>query len=149
MVDVLTPAQRTRWAKRNPGKNTKPELTVRSALHVMGYRYGLHVRTLPGTPDIVLRKYRTVIFVHGCYWHRHPRCKFTTTPKTRVRRWRGKFAQNIARHRRVAGLLRELGWQVIVVWGCRLRGAQVQASTLTGLDLQLRATASYFSISEK
>ena len=100
------------------GKDTTPELAVRSALHRLGYRFRLHRRDLPGRPDIVLPKYGTVIFVHGCFWHRHARCKYAYTPKSRVEFWHHKFQQNVERDRRVQRELRRLGWKVIVVWEC-------------------------------
>lgn len=105
-------------------KNTKPELVVRSLLHGMGYRFtvnGPKNRKLPGRPDIVLPKYRTVIFVHGCFWHRHKGCIETTTPKTRTEWWQAKFDGNVERDRRNQRALRKLGWKVIVVWECETK----------------------------
>lgn len=105
-------------------KDTKPELMVRSLLHGMGYRFtvnGPKNRKLPGRPDIVLPKYRTVIFVHGCFWHRHKGCKETTTPKTRTEWWEAKFGGNVERDRRNQRDLRKLGWKVIVVWECQTK----------------------------
>lgn len=103
------------------GKNTKPEVGVRSILHKMGYRFRLHGRRLPGTPDIVLAKYQTVVFVHGCFWHRHKGCEFAYTPKSRVKFWEGKFASNVERDTRHQTELVNLGWDVITVWECELR----------------------------
>lgn len=103
------------------GKDTSPELKIRSMLHRLGYRFRLHRRELPGSPDIVLPKHRTVVFVHGCFWHRHPACRYTTTPKTRVDFWDRKFDQNVARDHRQQQQLRKLGWSVMVVWECELR----------------------------
>lgn len=100
------------------GKDTTPEVAVRSALHRLGYRFRLHRRDLPGRPDIVLPKHGTVIFVHGCFWHRHARCRYAYTPKSRVEFWQRKFQQNVERDRRVQRELRRLGWKVIVVWEC-------------------------------
>jgi DNA mismatch endonuclease (patch repair protein) len=102
------------------GKDTKPELMVRSLLHRNGYRFRLHKKGLPGTPDIVLVKYKTVIFVHGCFWHRHKGCLDATTPKTRTDFWEKKFKENTDRDKRTAAALRELGWRDIVVWECEL-----------------------------
>ncbi len=99
-------------------KNTGPEMIVRSALHRMGYRFRLHVRKLPGTPDIVLPKRRIAIFVHGCFWHRHPDCKYAYTPKSRPEFWLAKFRDNVARHDVVARQLADLGWTVLVIWEC-------------------------------
>lgn len=106
---------------RIKGANTKPEVRVRSALHRMGYRFRLHRKDLPGKPDIVLPKYETVIFVHGCFWHRHPDCRFAYTPRSRVAFWKKKFQRNVERHEEVAQELKELGWRVIVVWECETK----------------------------
>ena len=102
-------------------KNTKPELAVRSMLHRMGYRFRLHRRDLPGCPDIVLPKYKTVIFVHGCFWHQYPGCKYAYNPKSRKAFWQKKFKQNVERHKRVRKELTKLGWKVIVIWECQIK----------------------------
>lgn len=94
---------------------------MRSMLHRMGYRFRLHVSKLPGKPDIVLPKFRTVIFVHGCFWHRHPGCKYAYNPKTRQDFWENKFEQNVARHQDVVQRLEELGWRVAVIWECEAK----------------------------
>jgi len=122
---------------RIQGKDTAPELVVRSLLHRMGYRFRLHVSRLPGKPDIVLPKHRTVIFVHGCFWHRHKGCKFAYTPKSRNRFWTAKFAENIARDRKVKRELRRLGWTVNVVWECQTEKPEA-LSTLVDLLLPNR-----------
>lgn len=101
--------------------NTNPERRVRSTLHRMGYRFRLHCKNLPGKPDIVLPKYQTVIFVHGCFWHRHKNCKNAATPKTRQEFWKNKFDDNIKRDRRVIRELKKNGWHVHVVWECQTR----------------------------
>ncbi len=101
-------------------RDTKPERIVRSMLHGLGYRFRLHVKSLPGTPDLVLPKYKTVIFVHGCFWHRHPGCKFAYTPKSRIEFWIKKFECNIASHENAVQQLSSLGWQVVVIWECEL-----------------------------
>ncbi len=103
------------------GRDTSPELKVRSLLHRLGYRFRLHRRDLPGSPDIVLPRHRTLVFVHGCFWHRHPGCSRTTTPKTRADFWARKFEQNEERDQRQQRQLREMGWSVMVVWECELR----------------------------
>ena len=103
------------------GRDTGPELSVRSLLHRMGFRFRVHRRDLPGTPDIVLPKYRTVVFVHGCFWHRHAGCKYAYTPKSRVDFWLRKFEENVARDRKARRQLKAVGWQVIVVWECQTR----------------------------
>jgi len=120
MPDVLTPTQRSAVMSRIRGKDTKPELFVRSQLHRSGFRFRVNVRSLPGTPDIVLPRYRTVIFVHGCFWHRHKRCKYATTPSTRRDFWLAKFAANTERDRRNVAALRRLGWSVVTLWECRI-----------------------------
>ena len=114
-------AYRAALMSRVRSKNTKPEVLVRSALHGLGYRFRLHQGNLPGRPDIVLPKYKTAIFVHGCFWHRHKGCPKTTTPKTRVDFWEDKFAANITRDRRNEEALCAAGWQVLVIWECETK----------------------------
>jgi len=99
-------------------KDTKPELIVRRLLHKQGFRFRLHKKDLPGKPDIVLSKYKTVVFVHGCFWHRHNNCSDATVPKTRTDFWVDKFAGNIKRDQRNQNELLSLGWNVVVVWEC-------------------------------
>ena len=121
MVDTLNKSQRSRVMSKIRGKDTKPELAVRSLLHQMGYRFRLHRHDLPGSPDIVLPRYRAVVFVHGCFWHRHEGCSKAYTVKTDPEgRWRKKFEQNVERDRRATAELRKLGWKVIVVWECMI-----------------------------
>lgn len=117
----LPSLSRSAIMKRVGRENTKPELLVRSLLHALGLRFRLHKKDLPGSPDIVLARYRTVIFVHGCFWHRHINCKFATTPKTRQEFWIPKFEANVSRDARKEAQLRELGWKVLVVWECETR----------------------------
>ena len=106
---------------RIKGKDTKPELVVRSLLHKMGYRFRLHRKDLPGKPDIVLPKYYTLIFVHGCFWHRHKDCKYAYMPKSRVKFWKEKFAGTIKRDREHQKQLKEGGWEVHVIWECEIK----------------------------
>ena len=120
-MDTITHEQRSHLMSQIRAKDTKPELVVRSFLHRNGFRFRLHVKSLPGTPDIVLPKYKTVIDVRGCFWHRHPGCSKTTTPTSNIAFWAEKFQRNIARDRRNDLALQELGWQVIVIWECQLR----------------------------
>lgn len=101
------------------GRDTTPERAVRSVLHRMGYRFRLHRPDLPGRPDIVLPRHRTVVLVHGCFWHRHPGCRFAYTPKSRQGFWLAKFASSVERDRRQRRELRRLGWRVVVVWECQ------------------------------
>ena len=119
-MDRITHDQRSHLMSQVRAKNTKPELVVRSFLHRNGFRFRLHVKDLPGTPDIVLPKYKTVVDVRGCYWHRHKGCKKTTTPLTNVEFWQKKFTENIARDQRTEAELRRLGWRVIVIWDCEI-----------------------------
>jgi DNA mismatch endonuclease (patch repair protein) len=107
-------------------KDTKPEMTVRRYLHARGFRYRLHARDLPGSPDLVLPKYRVAILVHGCFWHRHPGCRFATTPASNIERWSAKFLANIDRDARKLASLEAAGWHVIVVWECELRRDPVE-----------------------
>lgn len=120
MVDILTKEKRSALMSRIRGRDTKPELAVRSLLHHLGYRFRLHVRELPGRPDIVLPRYRTVVLVHGCFWHRHQGCRFCYVPKTRPEFWRAKFERNVDRDRLVQRELKKIGWRVIVVWECEI-----------------------------
>ena len=119
MVDRISEEQRSWNMSRIQAKNTEPEIIVRKFLHSNGYRYGLHNRKMPGKPDIVLRKYNTVIFVNGCYWHRHG-CKHTTTPKTNTKFWKKKFDGNVARDKKNHSQLYHDGWKVIVIWECEV-----------------------------
>ena len=109
------------------GKDTRPELALRRALHAAGFRYRLHVRSLPGRPDVVLPKYSAVCLVHGCYWHRHPGCPYTTTPATRPEFWNEKFRSNVERDMRQQRQLRAMGWRVAVVWECALKRQKADA----------------------
>ena len=101
-------------------KDTKPEIVLRRLLHRAGFRFRLHRRDLPGRPDLVLAKYRAVVFVHGCFWHRHPGCRRASTPQTRREFWEAKFATNVARDERVSDALTADGWRVFTVWECGL-----------------------------
>lgn len=102
-------------------ENTKPEMLVRKFLHANGFRYSLHNKKLPGKPDIVLTKYRTVIFVHGCFWHGHKKCKYFVVPKTRTKWWLNKINTNKANDEKAEKALRKEGWKVITVWECKLK----------------------------
>lgn len=112
-------------------KDTKPEMTVRRTAHALGYRYRLHARDLPGSPDLVFRGRRKVIFVHGCYWHRHPGCKRASMPSTRREYWQAKFDRNVARDADAEAALREAGWDVLVVWECETKDPDALASRLS------------------
>ena len=124
MPDRVSEEQRSWNMSRIRSRDTKPEITVRALLHEMGYRFtvnGPKNRTLPGKPDIVLPKYQAVVFVHGCFWHRHEECKYAYIPKSRVEFWKKKFADNVERDRRVEGEIADLGWNQITVWECECR----------------------------
>ena len=123
MTDILSMRERSILMSRVRSHNTTPEGIVRTCLHKMGLRFRLQVKKLPGTPDVVLRKYSTAIFVHGCFWHRHPRCKKTTTPKTRVDFWTAKFRANISRDRKARRELIAMGWRVVTIWECQTKDA--------------------------
>ncbi len=112
------------------GRDTEPERAVRSLLHRLGFRFSLDARSLPGRPDVVLPKYRSVVFVHGCFWHRHARCPFAYRPKSRGVFWNHKFAENVARDRRVTNSLRKSEWRVVVVWECELRNQEALSRRL-------------------
>lgn len=120
MADRISKEHRSWNMSRIKGKNTKPEMAVRSMLHKRGFRFRLHRKDLPGIPDIVLPKYKTVIFVHGCYWHRHPGCKKAYTPKSRMDFWNKKFCENVERDERKIKELVNLGWQVLIIWECEI-----------------------------
>ncbi len=118
-MDRISKEHRSWNMSRIKGKDTTPELRVRSTLHKLGYRFRLHRKDLPGKPDIVLPKYRTVIFVHGCYWHRHPGCKYAYTPKSRVEFWTKKFQENVERDRINDEALKIAGWKIWIIWECQ------------------------------
>ena len=113
--------QRSRNMSAIKSKNTKPEIAVRKLLHSMGYRFRLHRKDLPGSPDIVLPKYKKVIFVHGCFWHRHQNCKYASNPKTRREFWEKKFKENIERDKKTQEKLKNLGWKTKIVWECEIK----------------------------
>ena len=143
MTDIVDRAKRSEMMSRIRGRDTKPELIVRRIAHRLGYRFRLHRRDLPGSPDLVFPRHRAVIMVHGCFWHRHPGCKYAAMPKTRVQFWENKFDQNVVRDRRNQSALRDLGWRVLVIWECETkdRGAlQARISSYLGLGGQPSAT---------
>lgn len=132
MIEAPVTPERSRLMSRVRGKNTKPELIVRRLVHSIAYRYRLHRRDLPGSPDLVFPKRRKVLFVHGCFWHRHKGCRMTTTPKTRAKFWLGKFAANEARDARNMLSLKAKGWKAEVIWECETRN-------LSSLERKVRA----------
>ena len=124
MADFLSPAERSERMSRIRSKDTSPEVALRRALHALGLRFRLHRRDLPGRPDIVLPRHRVVVFVHGCFWHRHAGCRISTTPKSNTTFWTEKFERNVARDARSIELLEAQGWRVIVAWECDLKSAR-------------------------
>lgn len=120
-MDIVDCKTRSRMMSGIKGKNTRPELIIRKFLHAQGFRYRLHVSSLPGKPDIVLPRYKLCIFVHGCFWHRHDGCRYATTPKTRPAFWKKKFAANRQRDIQVKMQLHAAGWRVFEIWECGFR----------------------------
>ena len=125
MADIVDKKTRSRMMSNIRGKDTRPEMALRRALHARGFRYCLHVKDLPGKPDLVFPKFRAVIFVHGCFWHRHPGCPKATSPATRAKFWREKFDDNVMRDQRNSRRLEKMGWRVHTVWECELTGSLV------------------------
>jgi DNA mismatch endonuclease, patch repair protein len=119
-MDRISKERRSWNMSRIRSKNTRPEVLVRSLMHRLGYRFRLHSRRLPGSPDIVLSKWRTVVFVHGCFWHRHSGCQYAYCPKSRKGFWQRKFSENVRRDVEKVRALRSLGWRVVTVWECEL-----------------------------
>jgi DNA mismatch endonuclease (patch repair protein) len=130
MTDNLSPGKRSILMSRVRGKNTAPEMLLRSALHRAGYRYSLHRKDLPGKPDIVFSSRRKVVFIHGCYWHGHENCNQGGLAKSNQAFWTDKLAKNRARDRRVTKDLKAAGWQVCVVWTCSLRSIRKISDTI-------------------
>jgi DNA mismatch endonuclease (patch repair protein) len=128
MADVHNAEQRSYNMSRIKGKDTKPEMLVRRFLHANGFRYKLHDKSLPGKPDIVLPKYKTVIFVHGCFWHGHEGCKYFKVPKTRTEWWENKITGNILQDSKVLSLLTSIGWKIIILWECDLKASYISES---------------------
>lgn len=126
MVDRLTEEHRSWLMSRVRSKDTGPEMRVRSAVHKLGLRFRLYRKELPGKPDLVLKRHMIALFVHGCFWHQHRRCRFAMIPKSRTAFWRKKFLANSARDIKVRKELQKLGWRVVVIWECETRGDQLQ-----------------------
>jgi len=120
-MDIVDMQTRSRMMSGIKAKNTKPEMKVRRFLHSRGFRYRLHVRSLPGVPDICLPRYRVVILVHGCFWHRHAGCNMNYVPASNKDRWMAKFQKNVERDQKNVDALIQTGWRVIVLWECGLR----------------------------
>ncbi|QAY89361.1 very short patch repair endonuclease [Pseudomonas sp. ACM7] len=124
-ADIVTPEHRSKIMSMIKGKNTKPEMLVRSVCHELGLRYRLHRKDLPGKPDLVFPKHRLCMFVHGCFWHRHPDCKFAYTPKSRLDFWQPKLAKNAERDLNVQHALLAEGWNVVIIWECHTKNREL------------------------
>lgn len=142
MADVMTPEQRSRCMAAVKGKDTKPEMIVRKYLFSRGMRFRVQVRKLPGTPDIVLPKYKTVIFVNGCFWHGHEGCKYFRLPKSNIEFWKEKIERNIERDRESMQALLDLGWKIIRVWECELRNKANREETLNKIYTSITSSES-------
>ena len=121
MADDRSPAERSLNMSHIRSRDTSPELKVRSMIHRAGYRYRLHVKEMPGKPDIVMPRYRTAIFVNGCFWHRHLDCRYATMPKTNIDYWQQKFKRNVDRDQETYNALKQDGWSIVVIWECQTR----------------------------
>ncbi|MBX8516491.1 very short patch repair endonuclease [Pseudomonas cichorii] len=132
-MDVLNPEQRRRCMQSIKGRNTRPEVAVRSICHRLGYRFRISKKNLPGTPDLVFARLNICMFVHGCFWHRHEGCKYAYTPKTRTDFWTEKFLKNRGRDIRVESELSSYGWTVVIVWECELRDKESLVNRLQKL----------------
>lgn len=138
MVDSLSAQQRSERMSLIKGRDTMPEMALRRALHSLGFRYRLGGAGLPGKPDLVLPKYKSIIFVHGCFWHRHKNCRIASTPKSNVEFWQDKFDKNVSRDKRVGRALRALRWRVYVVWECDLNSASKALAIAKKLAVKLK-----------
>jgi DNA mismatch endonuclease (patch repair protein) len=138
MTDFLTPLQRSERMSRIRGRNTKPELKLRKALHALGLRYRLHDVSLPGSPDLKFSRSKIVVFVHGCFWHRHKGCKVASVPKSNKTFWTEKFRRNITRDILVKKKLKKLGWTVLIVWECELGTKAKTVATVARISQKIR-----------
>ena len=146
MTDIVDKKTRARMMAGIKGKNTKPELALRQALHRSGFRFRLHCKNVVGRPDLVLAKHSAVIFVHGCFWHRHKGCRFATTPSTRTDFWKSKFEANVKRDKFVRQELLQNGWRVATVWECALRKPDQMQVSVERLTLWLASTENEIEI---
>ena len=141
MVDDRTPAQRRYCMSRIRSKDTKPEMFVRRLVHSLGYRYRLHDKNLPGTPDLVFKKRKKVILVHGCFWHQHNNCKQGRTPKSRQGYWKTKLAKNVERDLKNKTELIKLGWSVMTIWECQISDTKATRLTKRIVSFLLTSTS--------
>jgi len=137
MADNHSPEVRSYNMSQIRSKDTKPEMLVRKYLHAHGFRYRLHVKTLPGKPDLVLKKYRTVIFINGCFWHGHAGCRYFVIPKSRPEYWISKINRNVQRDNEVVKELLELNWNVIIIWECNLKKG-LREDNLKSLEKEIK-----------
>jgi DNA mismatch endonuclease (patch repair protein) len=138
MSDIYSKAKRSEIMSRISGKGTKPEILVRKFLFAHGYRYRKNVKELPGKPDVVLTKYKTVIFIHGCFWHGH-NCKAGKLPETRKEFWDNKISDNIARDKKDTNALKESGWKVIIIWQCEIKSQSLRQQRLELLITEIKS----------
>lgn len=149
MADIVNKETRSRMMSGIRGKDARPELLLRRALHARGFRYRLHPKTMNGRPDMVLTKHRVAVFVHGCFWHRHEGCRFASTPATRAEFWAAKFAANIRRDQKVVATLSENGWRIAIVWECALKKQANVDLTVEQLADWILEGGSFIEIGEK
>ena len=146
MTDVVDKETRSRMMSGIQGKNTKPELIIRSALHRDGFRFRIHVKNLPGKPDIVLKKFKAVIFIHGCFWHKH-NCRFFKWPKSRVDFWKEKLNKNADNDAKNIKKLADLQWRICIIWECALRGANKDVDSVKiKIEKWLKSTSKYLEV---
>ena len=145
-MDLVDKQTRSRMMSNIKDKNTKPEITIRSLIHNLGFRFRLHDKYLPGKPDIVLKKYKVVIFIHGCYWHRHENCKLASTPKQNAEFWQNKFEDNVRRDGEVYFQLKTLGWRTAVIWECSIRDKQNLPDSIDLLASWIKSDSEYLEI---
>lgn len=146
MTDIVDQQTRSRMMAGIRGQNTKPELIVRKALHARGFRFRIHTAKILGRPDIALPRYRAVIFVHGCFWHRHEGCRYATSPSTRPDFWNAKFAANIARDNKVRQDLTDRGWRVATIWECALKNKQEADAAIERLSVWLKSDEKWIEV---
>lgn len=139
-MDIVDPNTRSRMMSNIKGKDTKPEMLLRRSLHRMGFRYVLHDKRLPGSPDLIFPKFKSAIFVHGCFWHRHIGCKNATMPSSRREFWEKKLGGNVLRDKKQLEELRNLGWRVHVVWECELSNTNLDGTVASCREWLLQVT---------
>jgi len=149
VIDIVDQQTRSGMMAGIKGKNTRPELALRRALHARGFRYRLHSTKVHGRPDLVLAKHRAVVFVHGCFWHRHEGCRYATTPATRAEFWQAKFKANVARDSAVRGALLSTGWRVATIWECALRTPEQIAAAVDQLSKWLITETDTLDVGER